>query len=64
VHRFDWRSADLSYFAAPEPGTRQAAIWQVNWWSRVWWDGAVQPVAIMAYAERWLREMLPSATIR
>lgn len=59
VHRFDWRSADLSYFAAPEPGTRQAAIWQVNWWSRVWWDGAVQPVAIMAYAERWLRENAP-----
>jgi len=59
VHRFDWHSADLSYFAAPEPGTRQAAIWQVNWWSRVWWDGAVQPVAIQAYAERWLRENAP-----
>ncbi len=59
VHRFDWRTADLSYFAAPDPGTRQAAIWQVNWWSQVWWDGVVQPVAMLAYAERWLRENAP-----
>jgi aminoglycoside phosphotransferase (APT) family kinase protein len=59
VHRFDWRSADLSYFSAPAAGTRQAAIWQVNWWSRVWWDGVVQPVPIVAYAERWLRENAP-----
>jgi len=59
VHLFDWRSADLSYFAAPEPGTRQAAIWQVNWWSQVWWDGLVQPVAMVTYAERWLREHAP-----
>ncbi|WP_327195404.1 phosphotransferase [Sphingobium sp. Ant17] len=50
------RSTD---FAAPEPGTRQAAIWQVNWWSQVWWDGVVQPVAMVTYAERWLRENAP-----
>jgi len=59
VHRFNWRSADLSYYAAPEAGTRQAAIWQVNWWSQVWWDGVVQPVAMVTYAERWLRENAP-----
>lgn len=59
IHRFDWRGADLSYFAAPEPGTRQAAIWQVNWWSKVWWDGLVQPIAMVTYAERWLRENAP-----
>ena len=55
----DWRANDLSYFAAPEAGTRQAAIWQVNWWSKVWWDGLVQPVPMMSYAERWLRENAP-----
>lgn len=59
VHRFDWRTVDLSYYAAPQPGTRQAAIWQVNWWSQVWWDGVVQPVAMVTYAERWLRENAP-----
>jgi aminoglycoside phosphotransferase (APT) family kinase protein len=59
VHRFDWRGADLSFYAAPQAGTRQAAIWQVNWWSQVWWDGVVQPVALLTYAERWLRENAP-----
>ena len=59
VHRFDWRTVDLSYYATPQPGTRQAAIWQVNWWSQVWWDGVVQPVAMVTYAERWLRENAP-----
>ena len=59
VHLLDWRANDLSYFAAPEAGTRQAAIWQVNWWSKVWWDGLVQPVPMMSYAERWLRENAP-----
>ncbi|SMC94407.1 phosphotransferase family protein [Novosphingobium sp. B1] len=59
VHRFDWRTADLSYYATPQPGTRQAAIWQINWWSQVWWDGVVQPVAMVTYAERWLRENAP-----
>ena len=59
VHRFDWRTADLFYYAAPQAGTRQAAIWQVNWWSQVWWDGVVQPAAMVTYAERWLRENAP-----
>lgn len=59
VHHFDWRAADLPDFAAPSAGTRQAAIWQVNWWSKVWWDSIVQPVPLLAYAERWLRENAP-----
>jgi aminoglycoside phosphotransferase (APT) family kinase protein len=59
VHRFDWRGADLSYYSVPAAGTRQAAIWQVNWWSQVWWDGLVQPVALLTYTERWLREHAP-----
>jgi aminoglycoside phosphotransferase (APT) family kinase protein len=59
VHTFDLVGADLDLFAVPRAGTRQAALWQVNWWSKVWWDGLVQPVAIMTYAERWLRENAP-----
>lgn len=59
LHNFDRSNFDLSYFAEPEPGTRQAAIWQVNWWSKLWWDGIVQPVPIVTYAERWLRENAP-----
>ena len=59
VHNFDRSNADLSYFAEPAPGTRQAAIWQVNAWSKLWWDAIVQPVPIVTYAERWLRENAP-----
>ncbi|WP_245653840.1 phosphotransferase family protein [Novosphingobium rosa] len=59
THRFDWRAQDWTFFAAPPPGTLQAAIWQVNWWSRVWWDCLVEPVPIVTLAERWLRENAP-----
>ena len=59
IHGFDRSNSDLSYFAEPTPGTRQAAIWQVNAWSKLWWDGLVQPVPVITYAERWLRENAP-----
>jgi len=59
IHSFDWRDADLSYFGVPRPGTRQAALWQINAWSKLWWDGIVQPVPVVTLAERWLRENAP-----
>ncbi|ALR20197.1 aminoglycoside phosphotransferase [Sphingobium baderi] len=59
THRFDWASANLRYFDAPRPNSNQAAIWQVNWWSQVWWDCLVEPVPVVTLAERWLRENAP-----
>ena len=59
IHRFDWRAHNLSYFQAPQAGTSQAALRQVNWWSRVWWDDLVEPVPVVTLAERWLRENAP-----
>lgn len=59
IHGFDWSGSDMSLFAVPAAGTKQAAIWQVNAWSKLWWDGLVQPVPIVTYAERWLRENAP-----
>lgn len=59
IHTFDWRTADLPYFTPPAPGTRQAALRQVNWWARVWADGVMEAVPVMALAERWLREHAP-----
>ena len=56
IHGFDWRSRELSYFSAPTESTTQAALRQVNWWSRVWWEDLVEPVPIVTLAERWLRE--------
>jgi aminoglycoside phosphotransferase (APT) family kinase protein len=59
VHGFDYSKADLSYFEVPKAGTNQSPIWQVNWWSRLFWNGIVEPVPIITLAERWLRENAP-----
>lgn len=59
MHNVDWRSKDLPSFSAPTPGTTEAALWQVNWMSRVWHDDHIQASPIIALTERWLREHLP-----
>ncbi len=59
THGFDWAGADLSLFAAPRPGTTDAALWQVNYWSELWWNAVVEPIPVITLCERWLRENLP-----
>ena len=59
IHHFDWNAKRLPYFKVPTPGTTQAALWQVNWWSKVWWDDIVEPVPVVTLTERWLRENAP-----
>jgi len=59
IHQFDWRSADLSLYAAPAAGTRQAAMHQINWWSHVWRYDMLEAVPVVTLAERWLRENAP-----
>lgn len=59
LHQFDWRTASLPDFSPPAAGTAQAAIWQVNWWARVWRQDLVEPQPLLTLAERWLRENAP-----
>jgi len=59
LHAFDWHAAALPDFAAPAAGTRQAALRQVNWWARVWAQDLVEPLPLMTFVERWLRENAP-----
>jgi aminoglycoside phosphotransferase (APT) family kinase protein len=59
LHAFDWRGAELPHFQAPTAHPAQAALWQVNWWSRVWRDDMFDPYPMMTMAERWMRERLP-----
>lgn len=59
IHAFDWRRADLSYFDPPAAGTTQAALRQVNWWTRVWQQDMVEPEPMVTMVERWLRENAP-----
>ena len=60
THNHDWRSATLPSFDAPTADPYQAARWQLNWWSRVWRDDAVQAMPLAALAQRWLRGHLPA----
>jgi aminoglycoside phosphotransferase (APT) family kinase protein len=59
VHAFDWSKADLSLFAKPRAGTTDAALWELNMWSGLYWNALVEPVPIITLCERWLRENLP-----
>ncbi|WP_216892815.1 phosphotransferase family protein [Nocardia alni] len=59
LHNVDWRALELPSFHAPRPGTTEAALWQVNWMSRVWRDDHVQASPIIALTDRWLRRNLP-----
>jgi aminoglycoside phosphotransferase (APT) family kinase protein len=60
VQNHDWRSAELPSFDVPDADPYQPARWQLNWWSRVWREDAVQAMPVAALAERWLRANLPA----
>jgi aminoglycoside phosphotransferase (APT) family kinase protein len=59
IHAFDWRKASLPHFQAPTAHPAQAALWQVNWWTRVWHDDHIPAHPLFTTGERWLREHLP-----
>ncbi len=59
THGLDWRSKDLSLFARPREGTTDAGLWELNFWSGLYWNAIVEPVPIITLCERWLRENIP-----
>jgi aminoglycoside phosphotransferase (APT) family kinase protein len=59
IHTRDIRSAGLSAFDIPLPGT-QCAEWGVNWWERVWEEDFDEDIPLMRVAAGWLRRNLPS----
>lgn len=61
IHAFDWSSASLPSFTAPQADRRQAALWQVGWWSRVWREDRIEANPVLTMAEWWLRENAPKA---
>ncbi|MGQ0698612.1 MAG: phosphotransferase family protein [Panacagrimonas sp.] len=58
IHGRDWRSAGLTEFDAPAPGT-QCAAWGVHWWERVWEEDGDEEVPLLRLAAAWLRRNLP-----
>jgi aminoglycoside phosphotransferase (APT) family kinase protein len=55
----DWRKHDMSAFDAPQPGTREGVIQQLNWWERVWAEDSVAAEPLLTLVGRWLRENAP-----
>lgn len=60
IHALDLPCKWLKSFQQPTADPRQAALWQLNWWSRVWREDRIQSVPVVALAERWMRQNLPS----
>ncbi|MFT4564582.1 MAG: aminoglycoside phosphotransferase (APT) family kinase protein [Gammaproteobacteria bacterium] len=59
IHAIDIRSPDLKSFQIPDADPQQAARWQINWWTTVWHNDALQGIPVLGLAERWMRENLP-----
>lgn len=59
IHDFDWRSASLPSFTPPSAHARQAALWQANWYLRVWEQDALEALPLASLLRRWLRENAP-----
>ena len=62
IHNFDWRSADLPSFKAPTAYPKQAALWQTNWYVRIWEETAPEQIPLVSLIHRWLRENAPECT--
>jgi aminoglycoside phosphotransferase (APT) family kinase protein len=60
IHAFDWRTLPDALFPAPRADPFQPALWQVNWWSRVWREDSVAAMPLVAVAEAWMRDNLPA----
>ncbi|MBC2637618.1 MULTISPECIES: phosphotransferase family protein [unclassified Rhodococcus (in: high G+C Gram-positive bacteria)] len=59
LHDIQLSSDQLGCLGVPDDDPRQAARWQVNWWSRVWRDDSISPFPLVAAIEVWLRDNLP-----
>lgn len=62
IHGYDWRQSDLSSYAVPDADPQQAARRQIDWWTQVWLEDAVDPDPMMPAIEGWLRDNMPRCT--
>ncbi|WP_285020670.1 phosphotransferase family protein [Novosphingobium sp. fls2-241-R2A-195] len=59
IHAVDYRTAGLDDFAVPRPETTDAALWQVNYWTRVRALEETDSLPLLTLAETWLYDHLP-----
>lgn len=59
VHAIDIAAAGLDEYAVPRPGTTDAALYQVNYWTRVRELEETDSLPLLTLAENWLYDNLP-----
>jgi aminoglycoside phosphotransferase (APT) family kinase protein len=59
IHKFDWRTAQLSGFEVPDADPKQAARWSFNYWRELWNVDDGEPRPIISLAEQWLADNMP-----
>lgn len=59
IHGFNFSAADLPAYSVPKAGTKDAALWQLNLWTRVLEDDQIEASPLLTYAACWLREHAP-----
>ena len=59
THATDLATAPLDDFAMPRPGTTDAALWQVNYWTKVRELEEIDSLPLLTLAETWLYDHLP-----
>ena len=59
VHAIELVGAGLDDFAVPRPGTTDAALWQVNYWTKVRELEETDSLPLLTLAETWLYDHLP-----
>lgn len=62
IHNFDWRKADMPSYSIPDADLQQAARRQIDWWTQVWLEDAVDPDPLIPAVEGWLRDNMPKCS--
>lgn len=55
----DWDELSLPSFVIPASNTKEAPIYQINYWMKAWNLDKVEPVPMITFAENWLRKHAP-----
>ncbi len=59
IHNFDWASADLPSYAAPDADPKQATRWLINFWKELLEQDAIAREPVIRLATQWLEENVP-----
>ncbi len=59
IHNFDWRSAELPSFSAPDADPKQATRWLINFWKELLDQDVVAKEPVIRLATQWLEANVP-----